>query len=309
MKMVSKYGKVALALLALIIVATVCILAAISKAEPVDRYSSGWRLIRAKNSEDGASFSAVYDLTGVGTTAGNFASKDSSSVADGGPYQIRSAVGSSFSEYYSPGQKWMFAFCGEAFNAADDTFSFNLVGWSRSNGMLQNICEGSCTLGSQAVVTYPNGDDALGATISSVAAVYTHADTTFTMTNLLDDAAVGMYARVTGSGFTNGILPITTVTSNDSFICSSISSTGNCTATVQINPAFWVDTITLDETTKWQASGADPNTMYVINNADNECANLVVDLTGLEWIQFVIYDADAETGEEAGNISVYGRRY
>jgi len=49
--------------------------------------------------------------------------------------------------------------------------------------------------------------------------------------------------------------------------------------------------------------------MYVINNADNEVANLVVDLTGLEWIQFVIYDADAETGEEAGNISVYGRRY
>ena len=309
MKKIRQYGKAVLALIAVIVIGATMIWVALAKAEPADRYSSSWRLIRAKNSEDGADFATVYDLTGVGTTNGNFASKDSSTVASGGPYQIRSSLGASFSEYFSPGQKWMFAFCGENFNNVDDTFSFNLVGWSRDNGMIQNICEGSCTLGTQAVVTYPNGDDALGATISSVAAVYTHADTKFTMTDELDDLATGMLVRVTGSGFTNGILQVTTVTSNDSFECSGISSTANCTATVQSNPAFWADTITLDETTKWQASGADPNTMYVINNADNECANLVVDLTGLEWIQFVIYDADAATGDEAGNISVYGRRY
>jgi hypothetical protein len=313
MKTIKKYGKVITVLMIVIVAAAVMIWATFSGAEPIDRYSAGWQLIRETASEDGASFSAVYDLTGVGSTAGNFASKDSSTVVNGGPYYIRSTSGATFSDYRAAGQRWMFAFCGENFNNVDDTFSFNLVGWAKDNGMLQNICEGSCTLGTQAVVIYPDGGDALGATCSVTGVTYTHATTTFVDTGdtgSFDGAAVGMLARVTGTNITDGIVQVTTVTDANTIVCSGVTSTDNSTdATVQINPAFWADTITLDEVTKWGGSGMDPNTVYVINSGDNEVANLVVDLAGISWVQFVVYDADAATGDEAGNVTVYGRKY
>jgi len=307
-----RYGKTmaAIAMLLLLGVTIFLCVMPLAKAEPIDTYHSGWHLVRATASEDSSSFADEYDLTGVTSgISGTFADMNSSA------FHIPSRNDSQ-GKGTSPGTKWVFAFSAEAFNAEDDTFSFNLVGWAKDNGMLHNIAEGSCTLGTQAVGTYPHGGDALGRTISSVAAVYTHADLTFTMTDLLGDAAVGMYARVTGTGFVNALIPITTVTSNDSFVCSTLSSTENCTATVQINPAFWVDTIDVDELTKWSPAGAgDANTnmmgvnVAVLNSGDNEVGLLIVDLAGLEYIQFIIYDADAATNEEAGFITVLGRPY
>lgn len=311
---------IVLILTSAVLIGIVCL--KIAKAEPIDTYHSSWQLVRATADEDGASFAAVYDLTGVGATNGHFADKDASTVASGGPFRIRPISDPGRSEGFSPGQKWMFAFCGENFNNTDDTFSFNLVGWSRTNGMLQNIAEGDGVLGTQAVVVYPDdGSDAMGGLINETSVVYTHATKTFTVTNQgFTGAVAGMLVRVTGSNLTSGIVQITTATDANNIICSGVTSTNNNTnSTVQGNPAFWADTINLDQTTKWASAIADPNmaagygklpgTLGVINSGDNEVACLIVDLTGLEWIQFVIYDADGETGEEAGNITVYGRRY
>ena len=320
MKAIKKYGRATVAgILLLAVVVGMVFLVYPVKAEPVDTYHSSWHLVRETADEDGASFAAVYDLTGVGTTNGHFADKDSSTVANGGPFHIvsrpiRMQTGQ-YAEGISAGGKWMFAICGKNYNNTDDTASFNVVGWSKTNGMLQNICEGSIVLGTQAVVVYPDGGDALGELINETGVTYTHATKTFTDTGdtgAFDGAAVGMLARVTGTNITDAIVQVTTVTDANIIICSGVTSTDNTTdATVQINPAFWADTITLDETTKWSGS-CDPNTntqIAVWNSGDNEVALLVIDTTGLEWIQFVFYDCDAATGDEAGDITVFGRRY
>ena len=303
MKKLKNYGRAALGVIILIlIVVTIFVLVKAVSAEPIDTYHSSWHLVRETANEDGDTFAAVYDITGVGTTDGDFASKNTSTVLAGGAFCIKS-FGSNLGphEGFSPGGAWMFAICGSNFDDVDDTFSFNIIGWSKTNGMLQMIAEGDGVLGTQAVGTYPDGGTAHGGIVNSTAAVYTHSDTTFTLTDQLDDVTTGMMARVTGAGFTNAILKITTVTSNDSFICSSISSSSDCTATAQINPAFWADTINLDETTKWPS-------VAVYNSGDNEMAFILIDTTGLEWIQFVISKAAAGSGE-AGNMTVYGRRY
>ena len=283
-------------------------------AAPLDTYHSGWHLVRETASEDGATFAAVYDLTGASATlTPDFAGKDSSTVLLGGPFRIPTTRSTNFGEGHSPGAKWMLAFCGENFNNLDDTFSYNVVGWSKDNGMLQNICEGNGILGTNAVVTYPDdGGDALGRTISETGVTYTHATTTFVTTgDGFTGAVVGMLARVTGTNITNNeIVQITTVTDLNTIICSGVTSTDNNTdSTVQINPAFWADTLTNDEDTKWPKQQGNLTGTAVYNSADNEVALLVIETMGLEWIQVIIYDADAATGEEAGNITVYGRRY
>jgi hypothetical protein len=71
---------------------------------------------------------------------------------------------------------------------------------------------------------------------------------------------------------------------------------------------YWADTINLDETTKWDQSGSDPNNITVINSGDNQVAILIINLRGIEWIDFVTYDCDG-SGGEAATIGVYGRRY
>ncbi|MHC4739777.1 MAG: hypothetical protein ACYS9Y_12805 [Planctomycetota bacterium] len=213
----------------LFVLSIVLIVSLFTRADPVDQYHSGWKLIRETATEDGATFAAVYNLASDG---GNFANKDSSTVANGGPYQIRSHQGRG-TEYESSGTRWVFAICGGA--AINDTFSFNVVGWARINGMAQVICEGDGVIGTQDVVLYP------------------------------DDSA--------------------TATS-----------------------VWWADTITLDETTKWTSS-ANEGTLAVLNSGGNEVALLVIDLAGIEWIQFVFYDADDAVGGEADPITVYGRPY
>lgn len=276
-----------------------------SQAEPLDTYHSSWHLVREAANEDGATFSAVYDLT----TAGNFASKDSSSVAAGGPFRIVPRQTSARAEGFSPGGAWMFAISGKNFNNTDDTFSFDIIGWGRENGMLQVLAEGNAVLGTQAVIIYPDGGDALGEVFSIADANYDHGTTTLSVEDGGFDGGVVNTLIYVGSSnetkLTSGYYQITTFTDANTIVISGASSTDDITAgdiTVQNNPAFWADTIVLDETSKWPG-------VTVKNSGDNEVCTILVDTTGLEWIQFVVYDADAATGEEAGGISVYGRRY
>lgn len=220
-----KCGKaIAILLLFLMVIGMTVLIMLPVRAATLDTYHAGWKLIRETATEDGATFAAVYDLAGA---EGNFASKDSSSVEDGGPYRIRSVAGTGDgNEFQTVGAAWEFVISGGVED--NDTFSFNLIGWSRINGMLQVICEGNGIIGTQDVVLYP--DD--GATATSI---------------------------------------------------------------------WWADTITLDETTKW-------NTVEVLNSGDNEVAVIHVDTAGLEWVQFVIYDAGG-TGTESNNLTVFGRPY
>ena len=130
-----------------------------AQAKTLDTYHSSWKLIRETATEDGANFAAVYNLASDG---GDFASKDSSTVANGGPYRIRSYFGGEGTEFVSSGGAMVFAICGGL--SENDTFSFNIVGWGRTNGMLQVIAEGDGIIGTQDVVKYP--DD--GATATNI---------------------------------------------------------------------------------------------------------------------------------------------
>jgi len=223
--MKQRHGRtIAATLLVLLIAAGMLFVATQTKAEPSDTYHSGWKLIRETAMEDGADFAAVYPLA---TNKGNYASKDSSTVALGGPYQIRSYIGSGRgTEFQSVGSMWAFTICGGAAN--DDTFSFTILAWARTNGMAQVIAHGDGVIGTQDVAFYP------------------------------DDGA---------------------------------------TAAV-----WWADTLNLDDTDRWR-------NVNTYNNGNNEVAELVIDLAGIEWIQFIIYDADDEVVGEADPITVYGRPY
>lgn len=304
MRKIMKIGQVIAAVV--FVASLVCIVLPV-KAAPLDTYHSGWKLIRETASQDGDSFGAVYDLT----TEGNFANKDSSTVANGGPYHIRSYPGGGAgTEFQSSGGAWMFVISGECFNGLDDTFSFHILGWSRINGMLQVIAEGDGVLGDQAVIAYPDDSaDALGATASDTAVTFTHSGKTFTVTNAaFADVSVNMMAYVSeaaDANITSGFYEITTYSDANSIAISGVSSDHDDAAvTVQINPAFWADVINLDETTKWPSVA-----VYNSEAGSGQMAFILIDMTGLEWIQFVVYAADAATNEEAGNITIYGRPY
>lgn len=186
------------------------------EAEPMDTHHSSWHLIRSLAAEDAADFATALALA---TSAGDYANK----LSDAFHIRTFGAAGGG-REGYSAGGAWMFVFCGT--DAADDVFSFNLVGWAKRNGMAQVICEGNGILGTQDVVIYPGGTTA-----------------------------------------TNG---------------------------------YWADTIVLDETTKWPS-------VAVYNSGDNEVAFILVDMTGIDWVYPIIYDAAGTA--EATAIAVYGRRY
>lgn len=295
----------------------------ITSAAPVDQYHSSWHLVRESADEDGATFAVVYDLTGVDQTiAGNFASKNTASVINGGAFKITSVdAGLGANEGYSAGTKWMFVISAKNFdvgadNIIDNTLGFHIVGWSKINGMLQVIAEGDCVIGTQAVIIYPDGGDAVGEGISMTEVTYTLGTETFSKTGIGIGVGAGDIVYVTGSNLTNGYYAVTSRT-DDTVVCTGISSSGgNTDSTLDTNPAFWVDTITLDETTKWTSkidgsgsSTGNKGILEVINSAANEVCAIVVDLTGIEWVQFVVYEADATNTGEAGAVSVYGRRY
>ena len=306
MRRIMKMGRITIAvmLLLVLVVAGLVVFVLPTKAVPLDTYHGSWKLIRETADEDGETFAGVYALI----TAGNFANKDSSSVVNGGPYQIRSYHGSPGTEFQSSGGAWMFAICGKNYNNVDDTFDFNVIGWSRINGMLQNICEGDGVLGTQAVIVYPDGGDALGEEVDDSTASYADSGGVFTVTNnaFVDSVANTLaYVTSTDSNLTTGYYEITTRTGPNEIRMSGATSSGDVASggvRVQSNPSFWADTITLDETTKWPS-------VAVYNSGDDQIALIVIDTTGLEWIQFVVYAADAATSEEAGAITVYGRLY
>ncbi len=313
MKNVIRYGKITLALLLLLAVITYTVIPLLPvKADPADAFHSEWVLVRDTADEDGATFAATYDLT----TEGNFANKDSSTVANGGAYQISPRAGLN--------NRWMFAFCGKNYNNTEDTFSFNLIGWSKDNGMLQVIAEGNCVLGTQGVIVYPDGGDALGELVSMTGITYDDSggaqDNYFSKTDVGLNVVAGMMAYVTGTNITSGYYQVTIVTDDDNIKIAVTATNDNTDSTVDINPAMWADTIALDETTKWTstingaaASSGNKGVLEVLN-ADGsisagEVAAIVVDLKGIDWVQVVIYDADAATGEQAGDITVFGRKF
>ncbi len=310
MKKLMRYGSALLVMICLVVlvVFVAVFFATTSKAAPVDSYHSSWHLVRETANEDGASFAAVYALAGIES---NFASKDSSSVLLGGPFRISSRNVAGPDEGWSAGQTWEFMFCGENRNDVDDTFSFNAIGWNKLNGPLQNICEGNCVLGTQSVVIFPDGGDALGPLISATGVTYDHSggaeDTYFSQTDVGVGVVAGMQAYVTGTNITTGFYQVTIVTDDDNIKIAVTATDDNTDSTVQIGPSMWADSITLDETTKWPKFQGDLAGTNVYNSADNEIAILQIQ-NPPEWIQFVIYDADGATAEEAGNITVYGRR-
>ena len=66
--------------------------------------------------------------------------------------------------------------------------------------------------------------------------------------------------------------------------------------------AFWADTLVItDSPVLW-------NTVEVLNSGNDNVAFLHVDIAGLEWLQFIIYDADG-SGTEAANLTAFGKRY
>ena len=316
MKKVIRYGKITLALLLFLVVTTYLVIPMLpAKADPADAFHSEWVKIRATADEDGATFVATYDLT----LEGNFANKDSSTVANGGAYQISPRAGLD--------NRWMFTLCAKNYdvgadNAIDNTFSFTLIGWSRENGMLQVIAEGDCILGTQGVIVYPDTGNAFSALIDETAVTYTHSNTTFSKTDVGVGVVAGMMIYVTSSNTSNlsdGFYAVTGRT-DDTIVCSGTGSSGDATTTVQSNPAFWADTISLDETTKWTstingaaASSGNKGVLEVLN-ADGsisagEVGAIVVNLDGIEWIQWIIYDALPAQTTEAGDVSVFGRKF
>jgi hypothetical protein len=68
-----------------------------------------------------------------------------------------------------------------------------------------------------------------------------------------------------------------------------------------ITNGFWADTINLDATTKW------PSIASYNDAGANEVAILVVDMTGVEYVNFYTYDVNG--GSECATLGVYGRRY
>ena len=65
---------------------------------------------------------------------------------------------------------------------------------------------------------------------------------------------------------------------------------------------WWADTLNIDTVADW------PGSIGIYNSGNDEICMLVIDMTGLEWVQFVMYECDG-SGTEASNLTVYGRPY
>jgi len=289
-------------------------------AVTTDQYHSSWHEIRADSNEDGASLAAIYNLT----TDSAFSNKDTNSVASGGAFRIPSTGSPEFGEGTSIGTKWQFIICGKNYsvgadNAVDNTFSYSVLGWAKTNGPLQVIGHGTGILGTQAVGTFPDGTAANGVEVTAAACTYTHSTEVFVSPDAgFDGAVVEQVAYITGdANITAGYYAVTTYTDVCNMTFSGMSSSNNGKAiTITMNPSFWADTLTLAKVTKWPGSLPDPNTpggrtsgINVSNSGNNEIAIITIETTGIEWIQFVFYGCDGATGVEAGALRVYGRRW
>jgi hypothetical protein len=117
-----------------------------------------------------------------------------------------------------------------------------------------------------------------------------------------------MMAYVTGTNITDGIYDVNGVTDANNITINVTASGDTTDATVDMAVTYWADDLTLDATTKWPKAQGDLAGINLYNDAANQIAVIEIQPAGLEWLQFVVYDADGATGEEAGNITVYGRR-
>ncbi len=102
----------------------------------LDTLHDSIHLLRAEANED----STTLDLT----TKGDFANKPASAV------QLKSMDDGTG----HGGNQIEFFFCGGA--AADKTFTYKIYAWKKTNGMARMAATGAGTLGTQAVVKYPN---------------------------------------------------------------------------------------------------------------------------------------------------------
>ena len=102
-------------------------------------YQSPLAVLRAEADEDAATLAACLDLT----TLGNFANKPTTAVSLHSSAPVSYANGI---EIY---------FCGGT--AADETFSWALYLWRSTNGPARLVAYGTGTLGTQAVIIYPQG--------------------------------------------------------------------------------------------------------------------------------------------------------
>ena len=72
---------------------------------------------------------------------------------------------------------------------------------------------------------------------------------------------------------------------------------------------WWADTLTLDALTQWTTTQGQPDLRLLNAGGANQIAVIEIVTRGIEWIQFVIYDALSAQGGEADPITVFGRRY
>jgi hypothetical protein len=107
-----------------------------------------YQVFRAEGLEDGATFAAGLPLT----TAGDFANRE----ADTNGIQLTT------NDAGATEVAWMeLIICGG--DAANDTLSFAIVAYRKTNGPAEVVCTATAVLGTQAVVKYPHN----GATATS----------------------------------------------------------------------------------------------------------------------------------------------
>ena len=107
-------------------------------------FTNRWFVCRAEANED----ASALDLT----SAGDFANKPA------GAFEIPSNEDSPTIGYSTLNNNHILAFSGGA--AAGKTFSWKLYVYRISNGMAELVADGTAELGTQAVVTYPQGGSA-----------------------------------------------------------------------------------------------------------------------------------------------------
>ena len=110
----------------------------------LDTTQNPYEVVRAEASEDGSSLTNVLDLT----TSGDFANK-AATAFNYNTDQSGNASGANNVGFIMAGG-----------DTANDTFNAVAYGYRSINGPAQRICTVACTLGTQAVVIYPQGGTA-----------------------------------------------------------------------------------------------------------------------------------------------------
>lgn len=106
--------------------------------------------VRPEGNEDGSSLADAFDLT----TEGDFAQKGTLVKAGGNVWALPVRDNST-----SPANSAHFYFSGGS--AANKTFNAACFAYRTSNGPAQKVCEVVVTLGTQAMVVYPDTGDAV----------------------------------------------------------------------------------------------------------------------------------------------------